>query len=206
MKELFEVSFSVVNIIPTFLLVFVLLYWLVVFMGFVDPSADLHAEKDMDLSSNSAAGGLNSVLAFFNLGQVPLMLFISLLALPMWFISVMFNYYTGNTFLSVSLIALLPNLLVSLFIAKFLTAPFVKIFSTFEGDTEKKGKVIGKVCTVLLPVSHDKIGQGMIKDKDNTLMLNISTQEGTSLEKGKSALVIQYLKNKKTYLVEPYEA
>ncbi len=72
MREIFEVSFSTINIIPTILLIFVI-----------------------------------QSLAFFNVGKVPLMLLLSFIAIPLWFISLTVNYYLQNTSVIISLIFLL---------------------------------------------------------------------------------------------------
>ncbi len=50
MKELFEFAFSSINIIPTILLIFVALYWLVVLFGMLDMGTiDLDADTDVDV-------------------------------------------------------------------------------------------------------------------------------------------------------------
>jgi hypothetical protein len=205
MKELLEASFSLVNIIPTFLMVFVMLYWLVVFLGFVDPDIDLDVEKDAEVGGNSAAGGLNWILEFFNLKQIPFMLFVSLVALPLWVMSVLFNYYTGNTSAVFSLLMLVPGLFASLLIAKVVSAPFGKLFGSLKKGTEQPGKVIGRVCVVTSTASHNRVGQCFIKDRDDTLVLNITTSEGNTIEKGKEAIIVQYSPEKRCYMVEPYE-
>ncbi len=205
MKELFEASFSLVNIIPTFLMVFVMLYWLVVFMGFVDPDIDLDVEKDAEIGSHSAAGGLNWILVFFNLREIPLMLFVSLVALPLWVMSVLFNYYTGNTSAIFSILMLVPGLFASLLIAKVVSVPFGRLFGSLKKGTEQPGKVIGRVCVVTSTASYNQVGQCFIKDRNDTLVLNITTSEGNTIEKGKEAIIIQYNPEKRCYMVEPYE-
>jgi hypothetical protein len=223
MNELLEAAISGINIIPTSLLVFILVYWLVVILGLIDLHAidispdhdfhvDVHSEvgvhhdvpaKEIHAHGSGSVSWLNSVLAFFNLGQIPFMVFMSFLILPMWVISILTNYYLSNQSIIVALVLLIPNLIVSLFIAKILTTPFVKLFSYLYKDSEQQD-VVGKVCTVLLPASSEKIGQAIIKTNGNTLMLNVITAEGELAEKGKSALVLEFKKNKNYYLIQQF--
>lgn len=226
MKELFEAAFSGLNIIPTGLLIFALLYWLVVMLGFVHVDAiDLDVDVDSDTDAHTvllsdmhgdgnhgnvaqqaaySISWFNHVLAFFNLGQIPLMLFLSFLALPMWVISILINHYLGNTSFLFSLLLLIPNFVVSLFIAKVLTTPFVKVFSYLYKDPDQE-VVVGKVCTVLLPASHEKVGQAVVKNNGTVLMLNVKTAEGIQLDKGSNALVISFQKDKNCYLIQQLE-
>lgn len=223
MNELLEAAIAGVNVIPTSLLIFVLVYWLIVVMGLIDMKAidispdhdfhaDVHAEADLpakeihagDYAYNSGSiTWLNSVLAFFNLGQVPFMVFMSFLVLPVWVISILVNHYLGNSSLLMGLLFLIPNLVVSLFIAKFLTMPFVKIFSYLYKDPEQED-IVGKVCTILLPASSDKMGQAVIRSRGNTLMLNVKTTDNEPLAKGRNAIVIEFRKEKNYYLIQPY--
>jgi hypothetical protein len=165
------------------------------------PAKEIHTGTDGYHSGS--VGWLNSVLVFFNLGQVPFMVFMSFLILPVWVISILTNHYLANASLFVGLLLLIPNLIISLFIAKFLTMPFVKMFSYLYKDPEQED-VVGKICTVLLPASSIRMGQAIIKSRGNTLMLNVKTAEGESLEKGKSAIVLEFRKDKNYYLVQQF--
>lgn len=224
MQELLEAAFAGINVIPTGLLLFTLIYWLIVILGLVhvdtldvDVPADVHADAHSALASDlhgthseTAAHGtdsvswFNHVLAFFNLGQIPLMVFLSFLALPMWAISILANHYSGNQSFWLALLLLIPNFIGSLFIAKFLTMPFVKVFSYLYKDPQQI-EIIGKICTVLLSTSHDRLGQAIIDEKGTVLMLNVKTSEGVQLAKGQSALVVEFQEKQKCYLIAPFE-
>ena len=95
MNELLHAAVAPPNLLPTGLLVFVLLYWLTVILGLIDfKSLDLEvavdADSDLELGPDTTDGHLghhageagvsflNHALAFFNLGRVPLMVFVSL--------------------------------------------------------------------------------------------------------------------------------
>jgi hypothetical protein len=197
-------------LVATGLLVFVLLYWLTVIVGLLDfKTADLHLGGHVDLHADAGhvhgpnTDWLNGALAFFNLGRVPLMLFVSFVALPLWVGSILTNYYTGNTSLLRGLVFLVPLLLASLFVAKVLTQPFVRLFKALEKDHDGGAVALGKVCTVLLPATADHLGQATVRIDGAPLMLNVRTTGGP-LAKGETALVIDYDAPRRCYLIEPY--
>lgn len=142
------------------------------------------------------------MLAFFNLGQVPSMVFITFLIIPVWVISVMGNYYLGNESFGLSLLLLIPNLIVSLFIAKFLTMPLVHLFGKLDNDYEQSKTLIGKICTVTTSASATKAGQAKIITDGAPLLLNILTTNGTTLQRGDTGMVLEYQQERNVYLVE----
>jgi len=208
MNELLTAAVSPVNIIPTLLLVFIFMYWLTVIVGVIDLDAldiDLDVEGGepaVDADGHVSVEWLNSVLLFFNLGQVPFMVFLTFLVVPLWVISVMGNYYLGNTSFILGLLLLIPNLLISLFIAKLLTTPLVKVFSAL--DKESKEKMEGKICTLLTSASNQKIGQARIDTPGSPILLNVMTYEGISMDSGEDGMVIERDPQKNIYFIEPF--
>ena len=175
MSELLDLAFSGANFVPNLLLLFCIGYWLIVAIGVLDVGsldfdvdfdlevdADVEVEIDMDGNPEANISWLNWILHFFNLGRIPFMVFLSFLALPMWVISMEANMFLENTTWWVGLIILIPTLIVSLFIAKFLTLPFVKIFQKLEDEPPTAGDAVGKVCTVLTKVSSQGIAQAEV--------------------------------------------
>ncbi len=213
MQELLELSFQGANIIPSALFIFVLIYWVVVMLGAIDLDAlDIDVDVDVDLDgpgvdadADISVSWLNSVLAFFNLSHIPLMVFISFLILPMWFISVQLNDILGNTSFLLGLVFLIPNLLVSLFIAKFLTMPFVKLFSKMNSEGLTTTNMIGKICRVVLTLKSDSVGQVEVNVEGSNYRISAKTTEDKVIQKGEEGLVIEYHEDGKYYVVEPYE-
>lgn len=208
MKELLELSFQGANAIPSFLLIFVLIYWVVVMFGAVDMDFfDIDVDVDgpeVDVDADISVGWLNSVLIFFNLPHIPLMIFVSFMALPMWLISVQLNDLIGNTDLLLGIVFLIPNLLVSLFVAKFLTMPFVKLFSKMNAEGETTTTMIGKICRVILTLNSDSVGQVEVNVEGSNYRINAKTTEDKVMKKGEEGLVIEYHEDGKYYVVEPY--
>lgn len=229
MKELFEAAFSGVNIIPTVFLLLILVYWIFVIIGAmdmdflevdietdvdidanveVDADVDTDAEFDTDADAHDvgSVAFLNSVLTFFNLGKIPFMVWLSFLIIPMWVISILFNYYLHNSSFLISMVALIPNLVASLIVSKILTTPIAVLFAKMRKNDEDKFNYTGKICTVLMSASHTRFGQAEINRDGNIYRVNILTKEETIiLDKGQTALIIEFLPEKKCYLVEPYK-
>ncbi|WP_019948296.1 OB-fold-containig protein [Hymenobacter aerophilus] len=223
MKELLHAAVAPANLLPTGVLVFVLLYWLTVMLGLLDfksldldvhTDADVHADVHADAhagahghAGESGTSFVNSVLGFFNLGRVPLMVFVSFVVLPWWVGSILANYYLGNESLLVGAVLLVPLLLGSLLVAKVLTTPFVSLFAAMEVESEGANSPVGKVCTLLLPATHEQLGQASVRlRKGAPLMLNVRAASASAeLRKGDTALIIDYDQLHRCYLVEPFE-
>lgn len=207
MSELLQAALSSVNIIPTAFLVFVLLYWAAVIFGLLDLDfLDVEMETEVNADGVSSVAWLNSALAFFNLGKVPLMVFLTFLALPFWSISILANYYLNNNSALLGAFYLVPGFIAALFISKVLTMPFVRLFATLEKEHDSAAIIIGQICTVILPANTTELGQAAVKTKGSPLLLNVKTTNGSALKKGETALVIDYNNENNFYLIEPYES
>lgn len=207
MTELLHAAVSPPNLLATGLLVFVVLYWLTVIVGVLDfKTLDLHLDADHDVHhAHAGVEWLNSALAFFNLGRVPLMIFLGFVALPLWVGSILLNYYTHNASFALGLLFFAPLLLGSLFVSKVLTTPFVKLFATLEKDQAGSVNPVGKVCTLTLPATRERLGQAAVNADGASLLLNVRSAS-SDLRKGDTALVIDYDEPRRCYLIEPYDA
>jgi len=220
MKEFIAIAFSAVNIIPTALLLLVMVYWLTVFIGLLDfNSFDLDIDTDVDVGAdvdvdanidhdigadgNMSLSWFGSVLSFFNLGQIPFMIWLSFLVLPMWGISMLVNDYLQVTSFGVSLALLVPNIIVSLFVSKILTLPFARLFAKMD-DGKQDEDLVGKVATTILPVDSKAFGQIDVEVEDYSVQLKAISTGGQKIESGQKVLIIDYLKEEEVYLVEPY--
>ncbi len=206
MKELFEAAMASYNIAPTFLMLFVSFYWIIVMFGAIDMDAldiDIDLDADLDADADVEIGGVASTLSFFNIGHMPFMVFLSFWALPVWVIAILSNHYLGNTSLLIGLALLIPNFIVSLFVAKILTTPIAKFFMKLKREDEAV-RPVGKMCTVILPIVEDKIGQAEIKVNGTSVLISAKTKDGSSMLKGDTALVIEHQKEKNIFIIESY--
>lgn len=208
MQEIFDHSFSLINIIPTFLLFFCLLYWFTVLLGAIDLDffdVDLDLDSDVDASSGFSAEWLNSILIFFNLAHVPLMVFATFFALSLWFISLIVNYYLGIEVFLIALLLLIPNIIISLLFAKFSTLPFVSLFSRLKNKKETSSQsLIGKVGTVLLMATETHLGQAEVKIDGSSFLVNTKHNSDKEILKGDKALIIDYDETNNIYYIESY--
>ncbi|MEM6359517.1 MAG: hypothetical protein AAGA64_04435 [Bacteroidota bacterium] len=207
MQEFLDLSFSGVNIIPTVLLFFVLIYWIIVILGVIDVDTldiDIETEVELDMDGDLEVDGegLSSVLSFFNIGHMPLMIFLSFLAFPMWVLSLWSINFIGVENILINSGLLLASFVVSLFIAKFLTTPIAKFYMKLRLQDEAINP-IGKQCKVLLTVKSDSYGQAEIKANGTSILISAITRDGIEIKKGESALVIDYIKDGNHYLIEP---
>tara|TARA_X000000950_G_C13603141_1_gene532220 strand:- start:82 stop:729 length:648 start_codon:yes stop_codon:yes gene_type:complete len=213
MNELLNIIFSGVNFIPTTLFVLVLFYWLIVLIGavdtdFLDIDIDMDTDADIDVDTEGASGSdlfaLNKVLAFFNLGKIPFMVFLTFLAIPLWFLTIMINHILDNNSILFSLILLIPILTVSLFITKILTIPFVKLFAILDKDNEEDD-IIGAIGDVRLGANSDKKGQADVMVGESFFTIFIKTHESADIvKKGDKVLVLDHIKEGDYFLVEKY--
>lgn len=202
MSEFLHAASASVNIIPGILLLFALLYWVVVIIGILD--YDL-LDFDLETAGPDAIAWLNNALSFFNVSKIPFMIFFSFVALPFWAISLIVNYYLNTGESIVGLMLLLPIFFFSLVISKILTSPFVKIFAALEKEPLSKASVIGRICTVILPVTATEMGQATVRTEGSPLLLNVKATSGAQLKKGETGLVIDYNETNQFYLIEPYQ-
>ena len=72
-------------------------------------------------------------------------------------------------------------------------------------NSDDNFKYQGKICTMLMPASHTKIGQGEIEHNGNIYRVNVLTKKNTEIQKGETGLIINHIKDKNCYLIEPYK-
>ncbi len=216
MNELIQISFSPVNVMYTFLLVLVVLYWLMIIIGAMDFGSfdidlDLEVDADLDIDvdtdiSPSGVGGLAGVLQFFNFGKLPFMVIMSFVILSWWIGSVLGNYYFGNGSFLFMMALIIPNFLVGLFLAKIITKPLIPVFQKMDAGVEPVDYV-GMLCKIVLPATNSKIGQAEVLIDDNHLLINVKMEKKNtnSLEKGAEALILRKRKNKSYYIIQEFE-
>ena len=215
MKEFIELLFSPANAIPTGLLVFVVLYWIVVIFGMIGTDFldfDIDADADLDLDADGGTDGmtssdvswLNHVLIFFNLGKIPFMVWLSFLVLPLWIGCMITNDLFGISNFFLGLITFAASLFGSLFIAKVATIPFVKMFAVLDKDNKKKD-ILGRIGTVTLAATDTSKGQAEVNYDGVFLNFYIlMKKENTSAPKASKVEFIKATADPNTYWVEPY--
>ena len=217
MIELFNQAFSPANLPITVLLITVLVYWLFVMLGTLDLEffdidfdldADVDADMDLDLNPDVGVGDVGwwiSLLQFFNVGKLPFMIFFSFLILIMWTLCMLTNDFMGNTALGYGLFLMLPIFVVSLFLNKIVTLPFVALFEKMDADSPKID-LIGQICTVISPVvTAAKMGQAEITLGEHHLTINVKAIEGQRFSKNDKVMIAKQNKDEQYYWIEKNE-
>ena len=213
MNELIQIAFNPANLVYSFLLILVVLYWLMIIIGAMDFGSfdidfDLDADVDVDVDvdtdvSTASAGSLAGVLHFFNFGKLPFMVIMSFVVLSSWAISVLANYYFGGGSSLFALALVFPNLFVGLCLTKIITTPLIPVFEKMETGIEPVDYV-GMTCKLVLPASISKMGQAEVLIDNSPLLVNVKLEsESTNgLEKGAEAIILRKEKNKPYYIIK----
>ena len=210
------------NLPYSMLLVMVLIYWLTVFIGAidldfldidldVDTDADISAELDADLEMDSdvdsetslSGGGMTKILAFFNVGAVPFMIFFSFLVLNLWIGSVLGNFYLAgqNTWFPWAWVV--PNLAIALFMTRIFTWPFKKSYKAMMHTGMEKKQLVGKICQILAGLEKDEIGQAELVFNGTHYLLNVKSLE--KIDKGETAILVEYNAEHELYLISEFQ-
>ena len=210
MKELLDFSVTGVNWIPTGMLLFCVVYWIIVILGVFDVDTldfDIDLDVDVDVDADLGAPGnslmwLNNILAFFNLKYIPFMIWLTFLALPVWAVTVYATWLlTIHSFWG-GLVVYLPALFGGLFLAKFLTWPLVRVFKAMEEEAPKDA--VGKVGFSKTNLEGKKKGQVQVETNGNPVLIMARAADGKIIAKGEQVLVIEHLEEENLYLVDIY--
>ncbi len=206
MSELLEEALQFYNLPLSVSFGLVVIYWLLAVIGVLDtdalePDVDLDIDSDTDLIGGPAMGtGLGR---FFNLGDIPIVVFLSVLVSLLWAGAILGNHYlnpSGSYLLAFGLFAV--NLVVSLMLTKLLTTPLKPVMRALRAG-EKHRPVVGRSCIIKTNEVTESFGQAEAEDKSgNPLLIHVRVSPGQEpLAKGDEAIVIERLEEDQVYLV-----
>jgi len=205
MNEFFVEIVNPANLLATVLLGGVLLYWLLVIFGAVGMDAleiemDLDADGDLDLEF--ADGLFGTLLAFFHVGKVPVMVIISVFAFVFWLATIFTNHYLNPEFsLWTTAMLIWPCGLVSLGITKLAVMPMAKGFSPPEQDLARH-ELVGRTAVVNTLELTQAYGEIVFETDGPPLVLNAKNEAGQTLRKGDIVMVVAHDREKDICLVE----
>ena len=236
MIEFLQLCFSPINVVFTILLGGVFLYWTMFLVGavgldlfHVDVDADLDWDAHVDVHApnvdvhapdvGSAHGGGHdahmhghgssgfvSVLRFFNVGDVPLMILVSALVGTMWAVSVLSTHYLNpQQSLLRAILWLVPNLLLSLLLTKAVTSPFRYLFGKANLGIQAPTKIVGKTCIITTSEVTPKFGQARIEQEGAPITVNVRCRADATLAKGDEAVITEHDTDNDTYFVYPFD-
>jgi hypothetical protein len=219
MSELLQAAISAINLPFTIILGLIMLYWLTVLIGAldieflnIDIDHDVHPDVDLgghdidthdnvDAAAESTGMAL-SLLAFLNVGQVPLMVVLSFLTLFLWIGSILGNYFFNRDYaILIALVILIPNAFIAILITKVITTPLKKAFGMLNQEA-KSESLIGKICTVTVEASTERIGQAEVGTEGASILIHVKTWKGNAIKKGKKAVIFDQSEDERYYLIE----
>ena len=212
MLEFLEAALLPINLPYTILMIVVVIYWLSVILGvldfdFLDFDVDIDVDMDVDVDADvdvDTGGhfGFANILHFFNIGALPFMIVLSFLAFFMWSASILINHYINNSSWLIGIGLFLPIFIGSLFLTKFTTIPFVKIFAAMEKETDIA--VIGRECILMESADSKHLAQGKVVTGSGMVqMINVKTiNEHQTISKGSKALIVEYDEERKCFLID----
>ena len=219
MLELLQESISLVNLPYTFLLGLAVLYWGMYLLGAVgadafdfdiDADVDVDADVDLDLDADvdadagaiGSAGMFLSILRFFHVGELPVLLISSVQFLGMWIFSLMGNKLLNSNSSGWIALALFPPIFFcGLFFTKAIITPFAPWLKVVFDERGERVEVVGKTCTIASLEATPKYGQAEYSKDSISLLLNVRTKPGVTLSKGDEAVIFEHDKEKDVYLV-----
>jgi len=221
--ELIQAAFSPVNLVLTVPLMLMVLYWITVIAGVLDvdflnielPDSgfEIDADVDFDLDADgevdlgAEAGGLGrSILHFFYVGEVPIMVLSSILILCLWTISMLSNHYLnprGSMLIAGAMF--LGNAAASLFICKVIAMPLRRVYLSMEKDRNAPRDVLGRICVVVTTSVSEKIGQAEVKTRGAPIVLNVVAEDDHVFKKGDEAVVTGKDEPRGVYTIAPVD-
>lgn len=219
-----KAAFLPINMPFTILLGVVVLYWLLVILGALDfdmggHDVDVHVDgHDMDVDASHDAdagshhadahqvGAFQSMLQFLHIGDAPMMIVVSTMAVIAWGIAVLSNVYLnpGSSWL-LALLFLLPNAVITVVLTHFLLRPLAKAMRAMNSDQEKSPPVVGQVAEVTTSEVTEKFGMALVQIKGAPLSIQVRSTKGEPIKKGDQVLVIDEDKKKNTFEVVKYK-
>ncbi len=180
-------------------------YWILVILGAMDLDLldiDIDMNMDADVDASLADWGMIGV-KWFNLGDVPFMLWVSMLALASWSMSVYYDKPMPNATNYELATVIIRNLALGLLAAKILTQPLKGKLKHKEPNTIKE--MIGRTCIVISNEVNQKHGTALCTVEDGApLQLHVRTVEGT-VHKDDVVEIIDFVPETGVYFVQCIE-
>lgn len=167
----------------TVLLAALAIYWIGAAFGFVFSEDEMFDASDTD-------GAWASFLSFLNVGEVPVMIVITVLTLSTWVLSILGNEFLAGGSLALGFVLLVPAFAVGCVITRFTTAPFKKVLCLLNNEGEAPMQLIGKVAKVTTASVTDRYGQAAVETGGAPVIVQVRVAAGESLARGDSALIV----------------
>ena len=202
MSDLINASFCLINLPFTVLLIFIILYWLATMLGVLDIEF-FDAMFDFDVEGSE--GFLGFTIGLINIGEIPIMIVVSITAISIWSLSVLLNYHFNKKLsLLIALALLVLNLITSFIITVFAIKPLRKFFKIFNNKKDTKKSAVFSIGHVTTTKVSSSFGQVEIPAKGAPILINARTTGDLVLKKGDQVIVFDENKEKGYFLVDRF--
>lgn len=206
MEQFLHNCFSWPTLPASLLLLAVCFYWLLMIFGavgldFLDIDLDLDMDADVDVDVSILQLGFVP-LRHLNIGAVPTMLWLSVFALAGWVTARLWNSpLPHDTFQwSADSMAILRNAGVAVMLTKLITQPLRGRFDPVEPN--KAESLVGQTCTITTTEVNEQFGEASLATDGAPLRLKVRNSTDT-LQKGDSAVIVNFETEGNLYFVEP---
>jgi hypothetical protein len=199
MVEFLQIAFSWPTLPATVLLLLVSGYWLFVSLGALDLDfADVDLDVDLQADGDVLSFGF-VVLRWLNIGEVPLMVWLTVFGLSLWTASMLIDGRETLTDGGAIALALLRNAGIAVVATKLFTQPLRGKFDPSE--PLKSDDLIGRRCEIKTSEVTPAHGQAEYRIDGSPLYLNVRTAGGV-LNKGEPAEIVGYDADRHVYIVQ----
>lgn len=208
MKELIEISLAFPTAVFTAFLVLCVLFWVLVIVGGLGLDM-FDVDLDLDVSGADESGSaIMSLLSFVGVGSVPLTVVGTVFAFVAWLLSAITMYALGQ-FLDPGLLtafaAFVVVTLVSLSLSGVIVYPLRALFDSDSGCASGR-ELVGAVCKITSSTVDASYGRARHDTEASSLVLSVRCEDDNRLSLGDEAVIIDYLEDEDTYLVQPAHA
>jgi hypothetical protein len=189
-----DAALSFPAVVPTFLLVVVIVYWLLVLLGTFDIEI---------FSGDGDGGGFGDGLG---LGGVPVTVTLSVLVVVAWFVSLAGGLLLAGTGGVLAVLGAIGVLVVGLFLgllaARAVATPLRALYATGQGPS--RGDFVGRECVIRTGRVSADFGQAEVTAADGSSAIVQVRQTGEhELSAGRRALIFDYDTDGEFFWVAP---
>lgn len=208
MNDLIHTALFPVNLPFTIVLIGLAAYWILVSFGVFDLDSS-SADGDLALVDSDADTDIHDVpfsglLHFLSVGEVPLLVILSVLTLSMWVCGLLANFYFNPAdSIFIGLAALIPAFAISVVVTRYATMPLRGVFRLLNAPEPTDRTLIGQTCIVRTREANATYGQAEVASDGAPLTIQVRTRSDESLPAGTTALIVSQNPDTSAFLIRP---
>lgn len=164
-----------------------MVYWMFVIIGAFDLDV-----LDMDVDGELEPGPLQTFADWMNVGEVPIMLVLSLAVINMWIFSMLGSILLGDFLVGlINLLAFIIYLVLALFTAKICSYPMKQFFNALNNQDEKV-QIVGNYGVALTEFSPGSKGQIEIHKTGQPIkVMALLDESSLSISKNEQVVIVE---------------